>query len=174
MTGERDYYKVLQVDPQADDDVITAAFRTLARRLHPDKDITGVHEVRMAELNRAYTVLRDPSRRRQYDSERILEMRAMGPGMDAAASAARPGGLAARWNQAAARHDGSGPAGGAPEGTVLNFGRYAGMTLQQIAGRDTNYLRWLGRHSSGLRYRREIEQILRESLEPGFASRTSG
>ncbi len=174
MTSERDYYKVLQVDPQADPDVITAAFRTLARRLHPDKDITGVHEVRMAELNRAYGVLRDPDKRQQYDSERILAMRAMGPGTDSAGTDRRPGGLAARWNQAASRTAGAEAERDPPEGTVLNFGRYAGMTLQQIASRDTDYLRWLGRHSSGLRYRREIERILRESLEAGFAARTTG
>jgi curved DNA-binding protein CbpA len=52
-SAERDYYKVLQIDPEADPEVVTAAFRVLARRLHPDHDLTGVHEVRMAELNRA-------------------------------------------------------------------------------------------------------------------------
>lgn len=176
MSAPRDYYKVLQVDPEADADVITAAFRALARRLHPDRDITGVDEVRMAELNRAYGVLRDMEKRKQYDSERALDMQAIGPG-DEPAAAPRRGGLSARWNAkedaAAAAAASPGGSNGAPAGTVLNFGRYAGMSLRQIAAQDADYLRWLGRHSSGLRYRREIEGILRESLDQGFASRTS-
>jgi len=163
MSAPRDYYKVLQVDPEADADVITAAFRALARRLHPDRDSTGVDEVRMAELNRAYAVLRDTEKRKQYDSERVLDMRAMGPGDPPDGPSAR-GGLAARWNS---KDDGE------QAGSVLKFGRYAGLSLRQIADQDADYLRWLGRHSSGLRYRREIERILKESLDQGFASRTS-
>lgn len=168
VSSNRDYYKVLQVDPEADADVITAAFRALARRLHPDRDLTGVDEVRMAELNRAYAVLRDPAKRRTYDSERTLDMRPVGPGTDGSAQAPRSGGLAARWKAAAAA------ATEEPQGPVLSFGRYAGRTLQEIADLDADYLRWLGRHSSGLRYRREIERILREPLDAGFAARTSG
>jgi len=170
----RDYYKVLQVDPEADADVITAAFRTLARRLHPDRDITGVDEVRMAELNRAYGVLRDAHSRRQYDAERTLDLQAMGPGNanDPAPDQARSGGLAARV-RAKAHAAAAGSNGIGPDETVLPFGRYAGMSLRQIAERDTDYLRWLGRHSSGLRFRREIEQMLRETLESGYSSRSS-
>jgi DnaJ-class molecular chaperone len=173
MNGERDYYKVLQVDPEADADVITAAFRALARRLHPDRDITGVDEVRMAELNRAYAVLRDTTKRRQYDAERTLGMQAMGPGSDDAPEPARRSGLSDRWQA----HERAQKRGQSQEqamnGTVVPFGRYAGMTLDQIARQDTEYLRWLGRHSSGLRFRREIEQILRESLESDSYSSNS-
>lgn len=174
MNRERDYYKVLQVDPEADADVITAAFRALARRLHPDRDITGVDEVRMAELNRAYGVLRDARSRRQYDAERKLEMQAMGPGPAEAPEPARRGGLAERWRTHEQRGTTGRPSESAANGgTVLPFGRYAGMTLDQVAREDTDYLRWLGRHSSGLRFRREIEQILRESLENGASSTRS-
>jgi curved DNA-binding protein CbpA len=161
MSRLPDHYKVLQVDPAADPDVITAAFRILARRLHPDRDITGVHEVRMAELNRAYAVLRDPEKRATYDAERRLEP--MGPGID---EEPRRGGLAARWNGG----KGIDQSGHEPKetqpgvgGSRLNFGRYAGMTLGEIASKDAEYLRWLARHSSGLRYRHEIQRILREA-----------
>lgn len=164
----RDHYKTLQVDPEADADVITAAYRALARRLHPDRDQTGVDEVRMSDLNRAYAVLRDPVKRRQYDSERALSLRPMGPGENESPAPARAGGLSARWN--AAKDSG---ADGGTNGTVLTFGRYAGMSLEEIAAQDADYLRWLGRHSSGLRYRRQIERILRETLDSGFASRAS-
>lgn len=168
MTDVRDHYKTLQVDPDADPDVITAAYRALARHLHPDRDQTGVDEVRMSDLNRAYAVLRDPAKRRQYDSERKLNRRPVGPGVDETPSPPRTGGLSARWNAGK-----EAAADGATNGTVLGFGRYAGMSLQEIATMDADYLRWLGRHSSGLRYRRQIEQILRETLDSGFASRTS-
>lgn len=160
MSELPDYYRILQVDPEADPEIVTAAFRVLARRLHPDRDITGVHEFRMAELNRAYSVLRDPAQRRQYDTERTLAgpMRAMGPGMVDPATERR-GGLAARM-QAMAGADGSVSSSAAPGETRLDFGRYAGMTLREIAAQDTEYLRWLSRHSSGLRFRSEIERIL--------------
>jgi curved DNA-binding protein CbpA len=165
-----DYYRVLQVDPEADPEIITAAFRVLARRLHPDRDITGVQEYRMAELNRAYSVLRDPAQRRQYDAERKL-MQPMGPGSEADGPPRR-GGLAARWN-AGTDAETSVQAGIDATETRLNFGRYAGMTLREIAGQDTDYLRWLSRHSSGLRYRAEIEGILGPDPEASYSPRAS-
>jgi hypothetical protein len=42
----------------------------------------------------------------------------------------------------------------------LESGRYAGWTLKDLAGHDPDYLKWLARHSSGLRYRKEISLIL--------------
>jgi curved DNA-binding protein CbpA len=176
----KDHYKTLQVDPEADTDVITAAYRVLARRLHPDKDYTGVDEYRMSELNRAYAVLRDPAKRRAYDTERTL-MQPVGPGRGAAeddvrgnAAVPRTGGLGARWmahedaksrrvaSSTRARTATAPTAGDEP--VRLPFGRYAGMTIREIAAVDTDYLRWLGRHSSGLRFRRDIERILKTSL----------
>jgi uncharacterized protein (DUF3820 family) len=57
---------------------------------------------------------------------------------------------------------GSGDAPNGPIGsTVLDFGRFAGRTLRDIAAEDTEYLRWLARHSSGIRFRGEIERLLR-------------
>ena len=46
-------------------------------------------------------------------------------------------------------------------GSVLNFGRYAGWSLRDLARRDPDYVLWLSRHSSGIRYRTEIYGILR-------------
>ena len=69
---EDDLYEVLGVLPSAEDIVITAAYRVLAQRFHPDR-WTGppseAHE-RMAAINRAYETLRDPARRAAYDSKR--------------------------------------------------------------------------------------------------------
>jgi curved DNA-binding protein CbpA len=169
MSQLPDYYHILQVDPEAEPEIVTAAFRVLARRLHPDRDLTGVHEYRMAELNRAYSVLRDPVQRRQYDAERKLAgpMQPVGPGA-ADESPERRGGLAARMRAAAGAGSSVQPTG-VPGETRLDFGRYAGMSLQEIAAQDTEYLRWLSRHSSGLRFRSEIERILRSDPQASYS-----
>lgn len=170
MSQLPDHYRTLQVDPAADAEIITAAFRVLARRLHPDRDITGVEEYRMAELNRAYAVLRDPAKRRQYDAERTL-MQPLGPG-DGTDGPPRSGGLAARWNGSVAAETSVQADPEATE-TRLSFGRYAGMTLREIAAQDSEYLRWLSRHSSGLRYRAEIERILGRESADSYSPRAS-
>ena len=146
---DRDPYKVLQVDREADPDVITAAYRALARRLHPDLDVSGVAAVRMAELNRAYALLRDPLKRREHDQR---QLQPMGPGQDATAApeAAAPRPERGRFDR---REDPGGD-------MVIDFGRYAGWTLRQLARHDPDYLRWLSRHSSGIRYRRVILEML--------------
>ena len=46
------------------------------------------------------------------------------------------------------------------KGTPMTFGRYRGWTLEQLAKQDPEYLVWLQRHSSGIGYRRQIEEIL--------------
>jgi len=38
-----DYYEILRVGPQADEETIERVFRTLAERFHPDNPGTGVH-----------------------------------------------------------------------------------------------------------------------------------
>jgi hypothetical protein len=45
-------------------------------------------------------------------------------------------------------------------GMRLDFGRYAGWTLGDIAREDADYLRWLSRHSAGIRYRSAILRLL--------------
>src|SRR6476661_5706722 len=64
-----DPYKVLQVDPEAEDEVIQAAYRRLAQKYHPD--VVGPDgAARMASINAAWELLRDPSRRAAHDRER--------------------------------------------------------------------------------------------------------
>ena len=53
------------------------------------------------------------------------------------------------------------PPSAAAPGSVLTFGRYLGWSLRDLARRDPEYLLWLSRHSSGIRYRTEIYGILR-------------
>jgi hypothetical protein len=65
-----DLYKVLQVDPEADAEVIEAAYRRLARRYHPDVNPGPDASARMREINEAYRTLRWPRARAVYDHER--------------------------------------------------------------------------------------------------------
>jgi DnaJ domain len=65
-----DYYKVLQVDRDAEPEVIEAAYRALSKKYHPDVNRTQDSETRMAQINMAYDVLGDPLKRRDYNSIR--------------------------------------------------------------------------------------------------------
>jgi hypothetical protein len=44
--------------------------------------------------------------------------------------------------------------------TRLDFGHYAGHTVEELAATDPDYLRWLEKHPSGVRYRAEIRRVL--------------
>ena len=63
--GKRDYYEVLGVAKGASPDEIKKAFRRLAIQHHPDKE--GGDEAKFKEINEAYEVLKDPSKRQRYD-----------------------------------------------------------------------------------------------------------
>jgi curved DNA-binding protein len=64
----KDYYRVLGVSPKATDEEIRKAFRTLARKYHPDvaKDKKTAEE-KFKEINEAHEVLSHPDSRRKYD-----------------------------------------------------------------------------------------------------------
>ena len=65
-----DPYKVLQVDPEAEDEVIEAAYRRLARKYHPDVAADPDAQERMVRINQAWEMLRDPVRRAAVDRAR--------------------------------------------------------------------------------------------------------
>ncbi|MEN9895353.1 MAG: chaperone protein DnaJ [Pseudomonadota bacterium] len=69
----RDPYSVLGVKQTAAAEEIKAAWRSLAKAVHPDtnRDDPQAH-IRFAEVGRAYDILRDPERRTRYDLERQL------------------------------------------------------------------------------------------------------
>src|SRR3954469_13879503 len=77
MTEAPDPYKVLQVDSEAEDEVIQAAYRRLAQKYHPDVAPTVEAAARMAAINGAWETLRDPSRRAAHDLARRIERRSV-------------------------------------------------------------------------------------------------
>lgn len=63
----RDFYEVLGVARTADQDEIQRAYRTLARKYHPDVNKDPQAEERFKEINEAFSVLSDPEQRTRYD-----------------------------------------------------------------------------------------------------------
>lgn len=73
-TGSTRYYQILAITKAADEKAVTKAYREAALKWHPDKWASGTDQQRAAaeatfkEINVAYSVLKDPSKRRQYDA----------------------------------------------------------------------------------------------------------
>ena len=65
--GYTDYYEVLGVPHDADQDAIRRAYRKLARKYHPDVNSDSDAEERFKELGEAYEVLSDADKRERYD-----------------------------------------------------------------------------------------------------------
>jgi curved DNA-binding protein CbpA len=138
-----DPYRVLQVRPDADQAVLKAAFRALALKFHPDRDPSPLAARQMIELNEAYALVRSGDARAVFDRANRRAAYGFEP---------QPGPM---------RTNGIPPPPRAQSaGTRLHAGRYNGWTLRDLARHDPDYLRWLSRHASGLRYRTEIYQIL--------------
>jgi curved DNA-binding protein CbpA len=202
-----DPYKILQVDPEAEDEVIAAAYRRLARKYHPDT-ATGPEALgRMEAINAAWEVLGNPNRRAAHDRQRAVQAAmsrarttstaasgpsgaqghapdrpAPGPAPTAARPASPPrprepevvsrdwssgrSSVGGGYDPSMRTADGTGAAGqppGNPSGSVMNFGRYSGWSLGEIARSDLEYLEWLDRMPIGRPYRDEIDAILRQS-----------
>jgi len=68
--GVKDYYKILGLNPGVGPEEIKKAFLRLAKKYHPDKhrDMdNGDYEVKFAEINEAYNVLKDAQSKGEYD-----------------------------------------------------------------------------------------------------------
>ena len=104
VSGEPDPYEILQVRPDAGEDVIRAAYRALARRHHPDTSVDATSVPQMVLVNRAWEILGSPERRSRYDREHGVVARPTTP-----APAAHP---PATWSAPS----GAGGAGSAPSG----------------------------------------------------------
>src|ERR671938_735530 len=67
MATDRDYYEVLGVARDADEQTLKKAFRRLARQLHPDVSQEPDAEARFREISEAYEVLSTSETRALYD-----------------------------------------------------------------------------------------------------------
>ena len=66
--AHRDYYNVLGIQRGADQETVKRAYRSLARKYHPDRNPDDVEaERRFREVVTAYETLSDPEERRRYD-----------------------------------------------------------------------------------------------------------
>ncbi|KAG6580365.1 DnaJ like subfamily B member 6 [Phytophthora cinnamomi] len=67
--ADADYYETLGIQKTATEDEIKRAYRKLAIRYHPDKNLDNKEEaeVKFKEIGEAYSVLSDADKRRQYD-----------------------------------------------------------------------------------------------------------
>jgi curved DNA-binding protein CbpA len=230
MPDPIDPYKILQVDSEAEDEVIQAAYRRLARKYHPDLAVAADAANRMAAINAAWELIGDPAKRQAFDRSRA-PLKTTPVTTDAAGHASEAGGAAPGGSSGATERGGSAPGGrpagasssgakpssgsapppetvsrdwtsgrstqgsgyqesmhaadgfgaagpppGRPSGTVLNFGRYAGWSLGEVARSDVEYIEWLDRAPIGRNYRQEIDEILRgkgrrASADPGETDR---
>lgn len=66
----KDYYKVLGLEPGADDKAVKAAYRKLARKYHPDVSKEKDAENQFKEIAEAYEVLKSAEKRAEYDELR--------------------------------------------------------------------------------------------------------
>jgi curved DNA-binding protein CbpA len=130
-----DAYSVLGVLPSADDTAIANAYRSLARRHHPD--IAGEGGTRrMMRINAAFDAIRTAERRAGYEKAHHPPPKRDGTG-------------------------GAGPPPGRPSGSILDFGRHVGWSLGEISRVDPGYLVWLAERREGARFRDEIDALLR-------------
>lgn len=87
--NKRDYYEVLGVSKDADEDTLKKAYRKLAKKYHPDANPGDKEaEAKFKEASEAYSVLSDPQKRQQYDQFAMLHLSRAAALVMAAVSAA--------------------------------------------------------------------------------------
>lgn len=67
MANKRDYYEILGLKKGASDDEIKKAYRTLAKKYHPDISKEDNAETKFKEVQEAYDTLNDPQKKAAYD-----------------------------------------------------------------------------------------------------------
>jgi curved DNA-binding protein CbpA len=78
MNNRRNYYRILQVQPDAPHEIIRASYRTLMKELKAHPDFGGEHSSAYL-INEAYETLSDRGKRAEYDKKlrmRLVESRA--------------------------------------------------------------------------------------------------
>jgi curved DNA-binding protein CbpA len=155
-----DPYAILHVRPEAGDEAIATAFRTLARANHPDLAGEGSTSA-MAAINAAWELIGTPEARAAYDRDRRLRLRAILP-QDPTPDEARAVATAPEFVPMADGTGAAGPPPGRVRGSILPFGRHLGWSLWEIAKADPGYLEWLEERRLGRPYAAEIDEVLRQ------------
>ena len=70
MADTPDYYATLHIRPDASQQEVSRAYRSLMRTHHPDVDGGAAPDGELLRIMQAYHVLRDPQRRADYDKQR--------------------------------------------------------------------------------------------------------
>jgi peptidylprolyl isomerase len=66
----KNYYRILEVEPDADQETIEKAYQRLARRYNPQSNPSKEAAARLTKVNEAHQVLGQPGSRREYDAAR--------------------------------------------------------------------------------------------------------
>ena len=171
--GPLNAYKVLGVPPDADQLAIQAAYRTLAKQFHPDRNASAIGRRLMLVVNGAYDAVKTPERRAAYDAalrRQRMDGRPMPieeqrhdpdappsgrrrrrrpvtgdarPGPAPAPSAGRQRDEAPRRAHACSSSDGT-----------------PGQTIEQVARIDRDWLEWFIRTPLGRPFTREVAAVL--------------
>ena len=65
----KNYYEILEVDRKASPEVIDKAYKTLAKKYHPDLQNNSDCQDKMRQINEAYEILSNDFKRREYDEK---------------------------------------------------------------------------------------------------------
>lgn len=65
----KNYYEILEVDKNASEEVIEKAYKTLAKKYHPDLQNDSDCQDKMRQINEAYEILSNDFKRREYDEK---------------------------------------------------------------------------------------------------------
>ena len=65
----KNYYEILEVDKNASEEVIEKAYKTLAKKYHPDLQNNSDCQDKMCQINEAYEILSNDFKRREYDEK---------------------------------------------------------------------------------------------------------
>ena len=67
----KNYYEILEVDKKASSEIIEKAYKTLAKRYHPDlkENRKKEYEEKMKDINEAYSILSDDYKKTTYDEQ---------------------------------------------------------------------------------------------------------
>jgi curved DNA-binding protein CbpA len=109
-----DHYAVLQVPHAASQQEIARAYRALMRRHHPDMGSADAVPAELQLIMKAFSVLRDPRRRRAYDREAARSMRT-GTQVGESRAQPRPGPGAQEPHPREEHRNPEGPRNGGPQ-----------------------------------------------------------